>query len=198
MRCIVGDPVEDLARNLRSLRGTMGVTQTSLAELCGVPRSTIANIEAGGSNPTLSVLLKISGALRIGLEELLSAPWDGVQHFKASELQTIQRGAGRINKLLPHPVPGMEIDRIELPSGAHIVGVPHSQGTHEYLCCERGALIVWTAGQRVEMAQGDVVAFPGDQKHSYLNEGHATAVAFSVVTLTPAELRVSSGGSGSS
>ncbi len=182
-------PVEHLAENLRLIRTKTGLTQSNLAEMCGVPRSTIANIETGASNPTLSVLTKLSGALRVGLEELLSAPRTGLQHFKAADIETIKRGKGRIKKLLPHPIPGMEIDRIELPPGARIVGVPHRSGTQEYLCCEVGQFVLWTGGDRVIVEAGDVVAFPGDQKHSYINEGDASAVAFSVVTFAPPAFR---------
>lgn len=185
----VSDPVENLAENLKTIRTKMGLTQADLAKLCGVPRSTIANIETGVSNPTLSVLTRLSDSLRVGIEELLSRSRGGIQHFKADQLETVKRGKGRIKKLLPHPIPGMEIDRVELPPGARVVGVPHRQGTQEYLCCEAGQLVLWTAGERVVVEAGDVVAFPGDQKHSYLNEGDTLAVAFSVVTMIPAAYR---------
>lgn len=171
-----------LADNLRSIREGMALTQVALAQLCSVPRSTIANIETGTSNPTLSVLSKLSAALSVSLESLISPPRGGVQHFPASQVRTVKRGKAVINKLLPHPIAGMEIDRIRLRPGARLVGVPHHSGTQEYLYCESGALVLWTDGQRVAIEAGDVAAFPGDQKHSYLNDGNEDAIAFSVVT----------------
>ncbi len=95
------------------------------------------------------------------------------------------RGLVSVAKLLPDPVPGMEIDRMELSPGARLQGVPHRPGTREYLCCEKGQITLWAAGERFDLKPGDVAAFQGDQKHSYGNEGRRTAVGFSVVALVP-------------
>ncbi len=90
-----------------------------------------------------------------------------------------------MHKILPDPIPGMEIDRIELLPGARMTGAPHRPGTREYLTCERGRLALWAAGERFELSPGDVAAFQGDQPHSYQNLGGVPAVGFSVVTLAP-------------
>lgn len=178
---------EHLAANLRFVRQRRGLTQGQLARLCGVPRSTIANLETGASNPTLSVLARLGRALQLSLEELLSPPRARCQLFKSGSLPIHSRARGRakVHKLLPHPIPGMEIDRMELEPGARMTGVPHRPGTHEYLCCERGALTVMVSGERFDLEPGDVAAFPGDQAHSYHNRGDGLALGFSVVTLAP-------------
>lgn len=178
----------NLAANLRTARTQRGLTQGQLAKLCDVPRSTIANIETGLSNPTLAVLARIAAALRLSLEELLSAPRGRFQLFPRGSLPVTARGRGRrvkVQRLLPHPVPGMEIDRLELPAGERFIGTPHRPGTQEYLYCERGRITVWVSGERFDVGEGDVAAFPGDQPHSYHNEGHGMAVGFSVVALAP-------------
>src|SRR5216117_3262497 len=54
-----------LARNLLSLRHARGLTQDALAKSAGVPRSTIANLESGGGNPSLTVLVKVAGRLGV-------------------------------------------------------------------------------------------------------------------------------------
>ena len=77
----------------------------------------------------------------------------------------------------------MEIDRIELPAGARMTGIPHTPGTREYLTCEAGVMILVAAGDRFELSPGDVVAFRGDQRHSYTNPGTRVAVGYSVVAL---------------
>ena len=79
----------------------------------------------------------------------------------------------------------MEIDRLELSSGARMVGLPHRPGTHEYLCCEKGEIGLHVAGEHLELSPGDVAAFAGDQRHSYECIGGRVAVGFSVVTLAP-------------
>jgi mannose-6-phosphate isomerase-like protein (cupin superfamily) len=64
-----------------------------------------------------------------------------------------------------------------------MVGVPHTPGTREYLTSERGTIVLVASGERVAVEEGDVVAFRGDQRHSYENPGSSPAVGYSVVVL---------------
>lgn len=179
---------ENLARNLKYLRERRGMTQGGLAELCGVPRSTLANLETGSGNPTLAVLSAIASALQITMEELLSTPRAQGRVYARGELPIEERGrhhAVTVSKLLPDPIVGMEIDRMRMLAGARMKGVPHRPGTREYCYVEQGTATVWTAGERFDLSAGDVLSFQGDQPHSYANEGTKTAVLFSVVTLAP-------------
>ena len=88
-------------------------------------------------------------------------------------------------KLLPDPIPGMEIDRMEIESGSRMGGIPHVAGTKEYLTVVQGEITLQVAGGSYRVAAGDVLAFPGDQAHSYKNTGEKRAIGFSVVTLAP-------------
>jgi transcriptional regulator with XRE-family HTH domain len=185
---------ENLAANLLRVREQRGLTQQGLAKLAGIPRSTIANVETGASNPTLAVLSRLSAALQNSLEELLSPPLARCQHFPRGSLPIIRKGRKKgtiIHKLLPHPIPGMEIDRIELGAGDRLGGVPHRSGTQEYLYCEQGAITLWVSGERIDLESGDVATFAGDQAHSYANGGQRPAVGFSVVSLAPIKAWVS-------
>ena len=94
-----------------------------------------------------------------------------------------RQGDGSIRQLLPDPIPGVLIDRMELPPGGRIPGVPHMPGTREYFTCERGTVAVAVAGERFRVGPGDVLVFKGDQRHSYGNEGRDAAVGYSVVLL---------------
>lgn len=175
----------NLAANLRYIRERRGLTQGQVATLAGLPRSTVSQVETGAGNPTLAVLARLARALGVSIEELLSAPHSAVQIFRKGELPVETRGAAVVQKLLPDPITGMDIDRIEIPAGARMAGVPHRAGTREYLTCELGRLTLWTGGDKYVLSPGDVAAFQGDQPHSYTNEGGSLAVGFSVVTLVP-------------
>ena len=67
-----------------------------------------------------------------------------------------------------------------------MAGVPHTQGTREYLTCERGAVELSVAGQTYALAPGELLVFPGDQKHGYRNPTREVSVAFSAVVFAPA------------
>jgi transcriptional regulator with XRE-family HTH domain len=177
------DVASRLAANIAQLREGRGLTQQQMARHAGVPRATWAHLESGHANPTLAVLNRAADALQVTIEELIAAPRPAVKHFPASSVPVKQRGDVTIRKLLPDPVPGMEIDRMELPPGARMVGIPHVAGTTEYLTCERGAIVLVASGESWTLEPGDVVVFRGDQRHSYGNPGDKVAVGYSVVVL---------------
>jgi transcriptional regulator with XRE-family HTH domain len=175
---------ERLGKNLKQLREMRGLTQQQIAKLAGLPRATWANLESGGGNPTLSVLMGVAGALQVTLEELVATPRAACVYYPAGSLPVRARGEAIVRKLLPDAIPGMEIDRIELPPGARMTGIPHTPGTREYLTCETGQIVLVAAGERWVLAPGDVVAFRGDQRHSYANATKSVAVGYSVVALS--------------
>jgi transcriptional regulator with XRE-family HTH domain len=180
-----GDLGADLARNIRQLRQARGLTQVKLAQLAGLPRATWANLETGAANPTVGVLARVAAALQVSIEELLSSPRAVGRFYARGTLPVRARGPVTLRRLLPDPLPGTEVDRMELPPGARMTGTPHTPGTHEYLTCESGALVLTVGATEWRLEPGDVVAFRGDQRHGYRNPGAKTAVGYSVVLLAP-------------
>jgi transcriptional regulator with XRE-family HTH domain len=176
----------NLARNIRQLREARHLTQAQVATAAGVPRPTLANLETGEANPTLSVLTRVAGALQVSLEELVGPPRATGRFYGVGELPTRHRGEIRIRKLLPEAHPAFEIERMELPVGARMAGVPHTPGTREYLTCEVGTIELVASGERWQLGPGDVVVFRGDQPHSYRNVGEDPAVAYSVIAMARA------------
>jgi len=172
-----------LGQNVRVLREARGLTQSQIAKLAGIPRATLAHLESGDGNPTLAILSAVADAFQVSLEELVAAPRGVLELIPKNKLAVRMRGNVEVRKLLPDPIPGMEIDRFGLPPRAKMIGVPHTPGTREYLTCERGALVLVASGERVTLGEGDVVAFRGDQRHSYENPEATPAVGYSVVVL---------------
>src|SRR6478609_7364650 len=110
----------NLAANIEALRRSRQLSQNQLALQADVPRSTIAHLESGEGNPSLLNLARVAGALQVSIEELLAAPRSRIQLRRASELPAVRRAQGNawIFKLLPEPIPGTELDRMELEPGA--------------------------------------------------------------------------------
>jgi len=178
---------KNLAQNIELLRKKRGLTQAGLARLAGVPRSTVTYLESGEGNPSLQNLIKIAAALQISIEELLASPRGRYKLVKSGEVSSSKRsqGAVQVFDLLPDPIPGMHIDRMEFEPGARMAGVPHVTGAKEYMTCVQGEITVRVAGQTFAVGKGDVLAFPGDQPHSYQNTGHGRALCLSVVVIAP-------------
>jgi len=176
-----------LARNIRELRTARGLTQQQMAKASGMPRATWANLESGDANPTLQVLHRVAIALQIQLEELVAPQRIDGRHYPKGSLPSRRRGDVTVQSLLPDKVPGVVIERMEIPPRARLVGVPHTRGTREYLTCEAGEIQLVASGRTFALRSGEVVAFAGDQRHSYFNPGSRTAVGYSVVMLEPVQ-----------
>ena len=177
-----------LARNLVSLRHTRGLTQDSLARQAAVPRSTIANLESGEGNPSLSVLVKVATALAVAIDELLASPRGMVRRWKADAIGLKTKGRGlTIRPLVPEPVPDSMMEVMDFAPGAVMGGTPHLPGTREFFTCLDGRVLILVARDRYELETGDVLAFPGNLPHSYQNaHGVETARGVSVVILAKA------------
>lgn len=57
------DASRDVAKQLRDVRKSQGMTQESLAELVGTKKSNISRLESGHYNPSLDFLVKVAGGL---------------------------------------------------------------------------------------------------------------------------------------
>lgn len=179
------DVSSHLAHNLKQLRVARSLTQEQMSKLSGLPRATWANLESGASNPTISVLVRVATALQVSIEELISAPRATAKHYPADSLPRRTRGQVNVRKLLPDPIAGLELERMELPPRARLTGVPHRAGTREYLTCESGEITLTASGEQFSLSPGDVVVFRGDQPHAYDNPGSRIAIGYSFVAIAP-------------
>lgn len=179
----------DLARrlgaNVRALREARGLTQIQVAKLAELPRATWANLETGSANPTLAVLHRVATTLQVSIEELTNEPSAAARLFRKVELAERTRGGVVVRSLLPHKVPNMVLERLQLEPHARLTGTPHMAGTREYFTCERGTITLVASAERFHLGAGDVVVFRGDQKHSYENHEASVAVGYSIVVLRP-------------
>jgi transcriptional regulator with XRE-family HTH domain len=177
--------VQNLGKNLEFLRKSRGLTQGKLAKASGIPRTTLSYIETGQGNPSLKILAALAATLGVSIEELLSSPRPSCLLVKEFNLkrQTRTRGQAEIVTLLPDPVPGLQFERLKLNPSSLLMGVPHSKGTKEYFTCIRGRISVSVEGEEFTLTVGDVLAFPGDRKHSYRNLELVESQGISIVVL---------------
>ena len=176
-----------LSRNMFNLRQARNLSQGALASLSGLPRSTVSHIESGSGNPSLRSLIKVANALHLSIEELLARPRTEVHLVRSADLPSTakSKGAARITQLLPDPIPGMSIERVEIEAEGRLVGAPHVPNSKEYITVVGGGLEISVAGQTHRLKTGDVLAYPGDQPHQYDNVGRGKVTFLSVVVVAP-------------
>ena len=85
---LVGQKVERQRREAR-------LSQTQLAERCGLARGSIANIESGNQRPTLHTLWSLADALQVDMRSFLPSP----DEFRMSKASTARsKITGRLAK----------------------------------------------------------------------------------------------------
>ncbi|HKO50260.1 MAG TPA: S-adenosylmethionine:tRNA ribosyltransferase-isomerase [Polyangiaceae bacterium] len=101
----------------------------------------------GSGNPTLTVLHAVCSAFQVSLEEIVAEARANARLYPKGTLPLRNRGRVQVSSLLPDKIPGMQIERLELPMGSRMIGVPHTPGTREYLTCESGEIELVASGQ---------------------------------------------------
>ena len=178
---------QNLADNVLALRKKKRMTQAKLANIGKLTRASVALVESGSANPTLEVLMKLSTALEVSINELTSSPRAECKHIPSNKVPMDRRSKNgvQLRKLLPDKVRATEIDELQLKPRATLTGSPHVEGTREYFTCLEGQISIGILGQVFQVKKGDVLAFPGDKPHSYNNPTGRLARGISVVIFNP-------------
>src|SRR6478736_2665759 len=169
-----------LAANLRRLRERRKLTQQDLAERSGVPRPTLAHLESGDANPTLSVMVRVAEALGTSIEELIGRVEPAVTLHSSKTLTEQRRGKARVVELAPAAFAGLSFQRVELPAGARFDAAPEARTGRCFVTLEAGELTLEAGGETHRLNRGDVAAILREVGHRWINSGRAHAVLYSV------------------
>ncbi len=154
-------------------------TLDRLAEVAGVSRRMVVNVEQGTANPSVGTLLRLSDALGVGLPALVAPPAPTpVQVTRRGDGATLWSGQGGGRGVLvagTEPPDVLELWDWTLAPREHHASEAHTAGTHELMHVQEGTLTVEVGDQTLALEAGDALAFPGDVEHSYANRGTTTA-----------------------
>lgn len=169
-----------LAENLRRLREARGLTQQELSAASGVPRPTLAHLESGSANPTLSVIARVAHALSVPMEELVAQANANVEFRPQKSLPRHERAGARVVDVCPDPPSGIVVERIELGHRAELVRDGSRQADRIYVVCERGELEVGSGDEQCALRAGDLAVIRRGAPHVLTQRGRSAAVAYSV------------------
>lgn len=183
------DEAPEVGESLRQLRNERGLSLEKLAQIAGVSRAMLGQIELGQSTPTIKTLWKISRALDVPFSALLSGKESpGTMVLRAAQTRRLTNEQGTFVSRALFPLGGprrVEFYELRLAAGAEEHAVAHSFGTTEMLAVNRGLLEVSAHGEVYRIAEGDVLTFEADVPHVYRNPGSVEALAYLVMTYRP-------------
>ena len=179
-------PIE-IGANLRQLRKQQGHSLDALAQLSGVSRAMLGQIETGKSIPTVTLLWKIAGALRVPVATLIECPSTPKNvRLPRSTGRLLSRSDGRFT-LRTFSAPEFEMN-----AGFHELQIApgHRECAGADGAGARGSLVVTTGQIEISfdgsgpttLNVGDAILFEADIEQTYFNPGAVDAVAYLVIT----------------
>jgi transcriptional regulator with XRE-family HTH domain len=172
--------------NLRRLRTRRGLSLERLAQISGVSRAMLGQIELGQSAPTINVLWKIARALEVTFSALISARTQSgalVLRSQESKILTSKDRSFSSRALFPFDEPRrVEFYELRLSAGSVEDADAHPPGTTENLVVTAGTVEIDVAGDTHRLETGDSILFEADTPHAYRNPGKGEAVMYLVMT----------------
>ncbi|MCH5584543.1 XRE family transcriptional regulator [Shimazuella sp. AN120528] len=163
-----------IAKNLKVLREDRKLSLEKVAELTGVSKTMIGQIERGESSPTIKTIWKIASGLKISFSSLINTPLPDTKVIRKNELQTLTECDGKYRVYSNFPFEDgrrFEIYTVEIEPGAFVQSEAHSEDTEEYITVFDGELTVGIGDEEFVVRSGDSIRFKADRPHDYINNG---------------------------
>ncbi len=176
---------QSIGKVLRELRKRQELSLNDLAQMSGVSRSMLSQMETGRSIPSVAVLCKIARTFDVPVTIFLKDEGSEQPNFLSSEETSLRISAdGKCawRSLMPEGQ-GHKTEFYELTlRGGGIEKVsPYPQGVRANLAVSEGCLSVALGERRHRLTTGDVFEFSASQPHAYINPGNSKALAYLVL-----------------
>ncbi len=173
-----------IGERLKEIRNTRQLTLDDAAELTGVSKPMLGQIERGQSSPTINILWKISTGLRIPLSffcKQQEAEYT-VAGLDKKGMITEENGGMRAYPLFPFdPVRNVEVFYIEFDAGVRHGSLPHVAGVEEYVFLVQGTLKMVIGREEVLLREKQSIRFRADISHAYHNISDSACAAYNVI-----------------
>ena len=173
---------EIIAANLQSIRKERQMTLQDLADLTGVSKSMLGEIERGTSNPTITVLWKIITGLKISISHLIHEQDADCRMVRENEWRTLNTTPADISMIFEcDHTRNFEVYHMEFQPGTSYASDRHDLGVVEYMMVYAGCFTITVNHKSFELARGDSLLFDADTPHAYVNNGDSVARAYSLI-----------------
>ncbi|MFB5189119.1 helix-turn-helix domain-containing protein [Alicyclobacillus fastidiosus] len=182
-----------LGQNLRTFREEKKLSLDKVAEMTGVSKAMLGQIERGESSPTITTVWKIANGLKISFTSLLQKPQIDTTVIPKSEIQPLVEDDGRYRIYPFFPIESdrrFEMYAVEMDRGAVLHAEPHMEGTQEFVTVFDGELTICLDEHEYTVQPGDSIRFRADVPHAYENRG-TTLIRVSMVIHYPASSHAS-------
>ena len=167
--------LEQVGPRLKRLRGQRRITLTGLAETTGISKSTLSRLETGQRRPTLELLLALSRAYRVPLDELVGAPDVGDPRVR------LKPGRVKDRTVIPltRQPDGMQAWKIVIPT-SKVNPQPRAHDGHEWIYVLSGHMRLVLGDEDWVLRAGEVAEFDTRVPHWFGSTGDEPAEILSI------------------
>lgn len=173
-----------VAQNIIKFRKKGGLSLQQLSEITGVSKTMLNQIETGQSNPSITILWRISSGLKVPLSQLISTQ---NKEIEVIDKTTIQPMYNSEKNVITYPYFLYEIDQpfeifqTELQPHSSLQSESHHQKSIIFLVVTRGDISLIIENEKYSLSKDQAIKFSSDLYHEYINETNETASFLSVL-----------------
>lgn len=160
--------------NLKRIREEKKLSLDKAAQMTGVSKSMLGQIERGESNPTITTVWKIANGLKISFTSLLSQPESDTLIVSKEDVEPLVEDNGKYKAYPIFPYEDgrrFEVYKIEIEKGGYLSAEPHGQETYEFITVFDGEITIRVEDEEYTVKKGDSIRFRSDKPHAYHNSG---------------------------
>ena len=169
--------LDQVGSRLKQVRTGRQATLTGVSRATGISKSTLSRLETGQRRPTLELLLALSQAYRVPLDDLVGAPEVGDPRLRLKP----GRVKGRTVIPLTRQPDGVQAWKIVIPTGK-VTAEPRAHDGHEWIYVPLGPPATRPRRPRLGARPGDVAEFDTQVPHWFGSAGEEPAEILSIFT----------------
>lgn len=179
------DILARLPTRLKDARTKKGLSLEAVANLSGVSRSMVSQIERGESSPTISTLWNLTRALQVDFAGLLEGTDVGEQIdvLRTADIPVIDNVGHRCRICIlspPEDAGRYEVYDVVFEQDGALNSQPHNRGAREQVTVLRGFIRVTSGNGEEELGEGDTARYAADVPHT-ISSIHGAARVFLIV-----------------
>lgn len=170
-----------LAGNLRRARLARGLSLRALADLTGLSKASLSQLERGVGNPTVGALGRLATALDRSVTDLVRDTSLTPDVVRAAS--STGPGVDVRTLFVSHQLGRFEMAEGRLPPETESARSSHGTGSDEYAMVLEGRVTVRSNEWEVELDAGDAIRFSAEFDHTYVTSSSGCRV-LTIVSFT--------------
>lgn len=161
-----------ISKNIKETRRERKLSLDAVAEMTGVSKSMLGQIERGESSPTIATLWKIATGLGISFTTLVEDNRRQAEIVCNADIDPLldHNGLLRIYPVFPYEESrSFEILFMEMDVDAYSPSLPHAPGTEEYVVVYDGVVSITVGSEEYIVEANSSIRYFADQEHCYKN-----------------------------